>query len=96
MEIIVIPGKYKLITQEYGFDLVEIKIREKRDGFGANAAKTGETYEADDAIAYNVTMDYAINKIAHLLLHEQESTLGLNQFLKEYKEIVKSLTDSLK
>jgi len=80
--------KYSLVSQEHGYDLVEKVTRHKiKEGTrGKNAEKTGETYEAVNTIAYNVTIEYAIEKVCHLNLHDKLKEVDLKQFIVELKK----------
>lgn len=75
---ITINERFFLETEETNYSLYENKIVQKE-------GKTkGQVKEK--ALAYNIPVETAINKIAHVLSHEKETVVTLKEFLKEYKE----------
>ena len=46
---------------------------------------TGEEYLKENEIAYNITLEYAIELITHLRLKNQNSIVNLSNFIEEYK-----------
>jgi hypothetical protein len=93
MEIVI--GKFKIISTDNYYDLVEMVTRNKKvkGEDGKSTLNTGETYEGYNTICYNCTLEHCIRKIIHLMLHEKQVPLTLNEFLLEYKKIQESLKE---
>jgi hypothetical protein len=83
-----ISDKYRLVSQEVGFDVIEkvVRHKNKKGEKGINAEKTGETYESDNVLGYNMSLEGAIKKLIHLTLHTKKLKLTLSEFLEEYKK----------
>ena len=76
--------EFKIIPQDYGWDLVQI-VKSRKLGDGTLQKPTGEEYEKEVELAYNVSLEYIIGKIIHLQLKKQNSTVNLSNFIEEYK-----------
>ena len=82
---------YTLIQQESGFDLVEA-VQGQRVGDGDMKKPTGEMYDKEVNIGYNMRLDTCFHKIAHLELLKQKSTVELREFRDEFRKIYDELT----
>ena len=83
-----LTGKYKAISDEYGWNLVESVTRNKvkKGEKGVNAEKTGEVYEANNVIGYNMSFEGVLKKVIHLNLHNKKLPVTLKEFLEEYRK----------
>lgn len=85
---------YTLIQQESGFDLVET-VQAQKIGDGDMKNPTGEMYDKEVNIGYNMRLDTCFHKIAHLELLKQKSTVELREFRDEFAKIYKELSNLL-
>lgn len=76
--------EFKIIPQEHGYDLIEV-VKAKKIGEGTIQDPQGEEYEKDIELAYNIRLEYAIDRIIHLKLKKQNSIVDLTKFIEEYK-----------
>lgn len=82
---------YTLIQQEVGFDLIET-VQSQRIGEGSLQKPTGEMYDKEVNIGYNMSLDTCFHKIVHLELLKQKSTVELREFRDEFRKIYDELT----
>lgn len=80
-------------SSEGGFNLSKRVLRNKVD---ENKKPTGETYDFDSVIGYNMQFRSCINKIIHLELCEKDEVMSLkeavdlwNSKYEEIKQIIK-------
>lgn len=78
-------GDFRLIQQEVGWDIVEI-VTSRKMGDGTINKPTGEEYQKESEIAYNMQLHNALEHIIHLRTKKNESTVSLNKFLTEYRK----------
>ena len=72
-------GKYELqpsVGSLERWDLVEYVERTKKDG--------GGTYESTNALAYSITLAYALQTIIGMRLAEREDTVTLEEYVALY------------
>jgi hypothetical protein len=87
-------GKYMIKSTVNGdYDLVEKVVRNKttKDKNG-KLVTTGETYEGENDLAYNMSFEFCVNKIIKLNLHDMDLKCDLNTFLSLYKDEVNKVT----
>ena len=84
-----VTERFSLVSQEAGYDLIETvtrnKLKEGEKGF--KGEKSGETYEATNTVAYNVSIEHAISRIIHLNLHDKKEEYTLKDFINEMREV---------
>lgn len=62
----------------------------------ATSKETGEKYETEDTIGYNMRLESCIKKIIHLNHCTKEETMSLKEYIKEYKEELNRIEQMLK
>ena len=89
--------KYKnyLIEQESSYyNLYKEVDYEKREGFGRNAATTGEMGIRQENMGYGMSLDRALERISKDQLIEFEGEL--KDYIKEYNTLNKEIIDYFK
>jgi len=87
--------KYSLQSQEDGFDLIRVSTA-KHVGDGTFHNPTGDEYQKEETIAYNISLPTAINKIIHFITHEKEDEMDLKDYIAEYKKVKESIESIFK
>jgi len=72
-----INAQYSLISDTFGFNLVEKVVTQSGKKIGT---------PSDKIIGYSMSIEMAINKVIHLQNHSKDSVLTLNDFLKEWRD----------
>lgn len=82
---------YTLTQQESGFDLVET-VQSQKIGEGTLQKPTGELYDKEIPLGYNMRIDTCFHKIIHLELLKIKDTVELKEFRDEFKKLHDELT----
>ena len=82
---------YTLVQQESGFDLIET-VQAQKIGDGTMQKPTGEFYDKEVNMGYNMRLDTCFHKIAHLELLKRNSTVELREFREEFNKVYDELT----
>jgi len=80
-------------SEEGGFNLTKLVKRNKVDD---NKNPTGETYDFDFLIGYNMKLESCIKKIIHINHCSKEDKLSLKEYIEMYKEEVEKIEQLLK
>lgn len=75
------------------FDLIEVVTRQK---VGKDRKPTGETYQSENIMGYDMSLENCIQKIVAEKLKVNESTVSLKEFLEEYKKEKEQLIKQIK
>lgn len=85
---------YTMETSSYGgFNLTQKVTRNKTD---KNKKPTGETYDADDILGYNMKLPSCISRIMHLEHCNKDEKMQLQDYIKMYKRDVEIINNLLK
>ena len=68
---------------EGGYDLLEKKIANRIDK--KTRKPTGETYEKEETLGYNMSLENCIKRIINLNLHRIDNNVDLRSFLELYR-----------
>lgn len=77
-----------------GFDLVRKVVRNKKDK--ATGENTGETYEAETVIGYDMTIEKCCKSIIMEELKQRQETVDFDRFLTEYTKQKEELLNTIK
>ena len=81
-------------SSDGGFNLTKKVTREKGNIRGKQG--TGEHYEDEQLIGYNMTLESCVKKIIHINHCSKEDKLSLKEYIDMYKEEVKKIEQLLK
>lgn len=87
---IIVDTEYKIIQNEYGFDLIKLTPA-KRKGEGTIVEPTGEDYIREDIVGYYSDLERVIRKIIHLKLNDKSDVVSLKEYLKLYKQLYRDV-----
>jgi len=85
---------YTLVQQESGFDLVET-VQSQKLGDGTMQKPTGEFYDKEVILGYNMRLDTCFKDIIHLELLKKNSTVELHEFRDEFKKLSDEVKQAL-
>jgi hypothetical protein len=80
-------------SPEGGFNLTRILIRNKWDD---NRKPTGETYEFEEVVGYNMKLHNCIKKIIHLNHCDKDEVVTLEEYMKMLKDYYKEIENLIK
>lgn len=76
-----------------GFNLTRRVTRNKWD---ENRQPTGETYEEDEIVGYNMQLTSCIKKIIHLNHCSMDDKVQLHEYIKMYNSYVQEIKNLIK
>jgi hypothetical protein len=86
--------KFKLVSNDDKFDLIEKAMVEKTDK--VTRKKTGETVEKEKVIGYSMRLPDIIKYILDRTVNDQKLTIDLSTYVTEYKKQREIITNLLK
>lgn len=86
---------YKLQVLDYSFNLIE-EYESRKIGDGTKENPTGVFYKAQNILANGCSLEFCIKRIIHLEMKKQNREVTLQEFLEEYRSMVKELENHLK
>jgi hypothetical protein len=87
-------GKFKLVSNDDRFNLVETKVIENKDF--QTKLKTGEISEKDVEIGFDMQLETAIKYIINRNLNDQAIIVDLPTYIKMYQKEREKVTNLLK
>jgi len=81
-------------SPEGGFNLTKKVTREKGNMKGKQG--TGEYYEDDSVIGYNMSLENCIKKIIHINHCSKEEVISLKEYVEMFRKEVKEIKTLLK
>jgi hypothetical protein len=87
-------GKFKLVSNDDRFNLVETKQVENKDF--QTKLKTGEVSERDIEIGFDMQLETAIKYIINRNLNDQDLIVDLPTYIKMYQKEREKVTNLLK
>jgi hypothetical protein len=87
-------GKFKLVSNDNRFNLVETKVIENKDF--QTKLKTGEVSERNVEIGFDMQLETAIKYIINRNLNDQDITVDLLTYVKMYQKEREKVTNLLK
>ena len=93
----IIYGDYIMESDTFGgFILKKAVVRNKLAIQHDRSSATGETYDDESILGYNMSLEYCIEKILHAEACELDREFTLREALMELRRMRKELQESIK